>query len=765
MQIINQLKNMKPYHLQFSRFNLPASLTALVLLTAHASGTTPIVGDTINTNLTVTGWGTFANGVDLGCNGELLLNWIPADAANPLGTATSDIAMSQGSFLWRDSITPTLAVRNKMRLDPSNNLTLFRSDGCAGLLLDPDNGKISVLATGTNSGIFFGTNILPTLQAASNGSAIFPSQVTLRGGLLLTNGCLQVSSSTPASSSSGALTVAGGIAGGMDAYFNCVRVGRGAGNISTNTVNGAGALGANTTGYNNTATGSSALRVNTTGYYNTATGPYALSYNTSGYYNTAAGPYALFSNTTGYYNIAVGPFSLSSNTTGYSNSAAGPNALCSNTTGSFNTATGTCALYANTSGCSNTASGTYALRYNTFGYSNTASGTYALYANTTGGSNTASGSYALYTNTTGYSNTALGNYALCSNILGSNNVAVGTNAAFYQANGSTALTNSQSSIYIGAYVKGKDNNDSNSIVIGSKAVGEGANTTVIGNSATTKTHLYGELVADTATIRGYPVLTTQSGTSSSLTNSATLALGNSASASQQGAIAIGQYSNASTYSALALGDFSYAGGNYAVAIQAGFATGEASFAANWGCAGGDYSLALAVGQARGFASVAIGGLNNTTWQSNCAMGIGSVALGGQNNLASGAYAYALGSKLTSSSAYCFSVGSQNLSASYPITPIGEIGWVEESTLLEVGNGNPDAASFETSNAITTLKNGQTTLTNKAWKANTTAPLADPGPTTDSGGNALVVEGHTVLKGKVVIEQAQGDIAMGIYGDN
>ena len=86
-------------------------------------------------------------------------------------------------------------------------------------------------------------------------------------------------------------------------------------------------------------------------------------------------------------------------------------------------------------------------------------------------------------------------------------------------------------------------------------------------------------------------------------------------------------------------------------------------------------------------------------------------------------------------------------------------------MLEVGNGNPNAATFETSNAITTLKNGQTTLTNKAWKANPSAPLADPDPTTDSGGNALVVEGHTVLKGKVVIEQVQGDISMGIYGDN
>ncbi|MEN9974225.1 MAG: hypothetical protein RLZZ282_231, partial [Verrucomicrobiota bacterium] len=27
----------------------------------------------------------------------------------------------------------------------------------------------------------------------------------------------------------------------------------------------------------------------------------------------------------------------------------------------------------------------------------------------------------------------------------------------------------------------------------------------------------------------------------------------------------------------------------------------------------------------------------------------------------------------------------------------------------------------------------------------------------------VVEGHTRLRGKVIIEQAQGDISMGIYG--
>jgi hypothetical protein len=90
-------------------------------------------------------------------------------------------------------------------------------------------------------------------------------------------------------------------------------------------------------------------------------------------------------------------------------------------------------------------------------------------------------------------------------------------------------------------------------------------------------------------------------------------------------------------------------------------------------------------------------------------------------------------------------------------------------LFELGNGAPEYAvdfwSSNYSNAITTLKNGQTTLTNKAWlnRDSGISATADPSSaTTDSGGEALVVEGHTRLKGKVTIEEPQGDISMGIY---
>jgi hypothetical protein len=57
---------------------------------------------------------------------------------------------------------------------------------------------------------------------------------------------------------------------GGDAMINGVRVGRGSGNIASNTAIGYTALISNTTGASNTALGNRALANNTTGPYNTA---------------------------------------------------------------------------------------------------------------------------------------------------------------------------------------------------------------------------------------------------------------------------------------------------------------------------------------------------------------------------------------------------------------------------------------------------------------------------------------------------------------
>lgn len=90
---------------------------------------------------------------------------------------------------------------------------------------------------------------------------------------------------------------------------------------------------------------------------------------------------------------------------------------------------------------------------------------------------------------------------------------------------------------------------------------------------------------------------------------------------------------------------------------------------------------------------------------------------------------------------------------------------EEGTMQQfvVGNGTGDADA-DRSNALVVERAGLTTLTNKSWKANVTAnpgeELADPpSPTNnDRGGDALLVEGHTRLKGKILI-QPQGDLSM------
>jgi len=121
-----------------------------------------------------------------------------------------------------------------------------------------------------------------------------------------------------------------------DVTINSLTVGRGAGNISTNTAAGYLALGSNTTGVSNTANGYASLYNNTTGYSNTANGVQALFSNTTGASNTANGYQAFYSSTTGTQNTANGYLALYYNTTGSSNVADGHTALFYNTTGSGN---------------------------------------------------------------------------------------------------------------------------------------------------------------------------------------------------------------------------------------------------------------------------------------------------------------------------------------------------------------------------------------------------------------------------------------------
>jgi hypothetical protein len=208
---------------------------------------------------------------------------------------------------------------------------------------------------------------------------------------------------------------------------------------------------------------------------------------TQAYYNTFVGIDAGFYSTTAEWNTVVGFQSLFQNTTGNSNTAVGARALYSNTTGGINTVIGREALYSNTTGGSNSAFGYAALNKNTFGGFNMAIGRQAMYENLTGTHNSAIGYQSLYYNTSGNYNLAIGTSALLANTTGSNNVGLGWEAGRYQANGSTALQTAANSIYIGTQCRGFNNGDTNAIVIGYQAIGQGANTTVIGNTSTVLT--------------------------------------------------------------------------------------------------------------------------------------------------------------------------------------------------------------------------------------------------------------------------------------
>ena len=207
-------------------------------------------------------------------------------------------------------------------------------------------------------------------------------------------------------------------------------------------------------------------------------------------------------NTTGTNNAFIGSAAGQVNTTGGNNSFLGYNAGVSNTIGANNSFFGTYAGQLNTTGNNNTAVGYNALITNTTGAGHTALGASALQNNSTGTLNSAIGFAALRQNTTGNNNTAFGYAAMQNNTTGAANIAIGTNAGRYIANGTTDATILNNSIFIGNFAYPLADNQTNQIVIGAAAIGLGSNTTVIGNSSTTVTGLYGNLVLGGNAITG-----------------------------------------------------------------------------------------------------------------------------------------------------------------------------------------------------------------------------------------------------------------------
>ena len=311
-----------------------------------------------------------------------------------------------------------------------------------------------------------------------------------------------------------------------DLAVNGITVGRGGGNVSTNTAFGTAALTSNTTGDSNTAIGMNTLSANTTGNYSTAIGVDGLKLSTGGY-NTAFGAFALDKTTSGVNNVAVGMSALSGNITGTLNTAIGNDAGVSssypgltNTTAIGNgakvTASHTIQLGngsvtdVKTSGnltvngitvgrgggnvSSNTAFGTAALTSNTTGNSNIAVGMNALSGNIAGSYSTAIGLDALKISTGGY-NTAFGAWALDKNTTGVNNVAVGMTALSGNISGTfnTAIGND-------AGVSSSYPDLTNTTAIGNGARVTASNTIQLGNTAVTNVNTSGNLTVNGITV-------------------------------------------------------------------------------------------------------------------------------------------------------------------------------------------------------------------------------------------------------------------------
>ena len=231
----------------------------------------------------------------------------------------------------------------------------------------------------------------------------------------------------------------------------------------------------------------------------------------------------------------------------------------------------------------------------------------------------------------------------------------------------------------------------------------------------------------------------------------------------QGSLSVGRNAFATAPASLALGngiDYGggFIGGNTTAAGAASIAIG------NYARTTGFASLAMGQYTTAGYNSIATGYRASATGSGSVVLGSVSSATGsGSKNLATdsittGNYSFASGINLEVHGFYTHVVGRSNDFGSSSSSDNPRLTH-SDNHLFVIGNGE---TSRDRSNALVTKHSGETSLINREWDES--SPLTD---SVDDGhgntGEALIVAGHTRLKGKVIIEQAQGDISMGIFG--
>jgi hypothetical protein len=381
-------------------------------------------------------------------------------ALNSNTTGSNNTAIGNQANVALGSLTNATAIGNGAIVSGSNQIqlgntsvTLVKTSGgiTLGGTLTANAGVFTSttisgdeLISGTltaNTGVFTNTAISSnafiggTLFATSGlfGNTSIAGSASITGTLNANDGFFTSTTISGNTSIGGTLNVTGAttletLVSTNDLLVNGLIIGKGAGNINTNTVLGIDALVSNTTGEANIAIGKSSLKMNTSGRHNFAAGYLSLFNNTIGGHNTAIGDQSLYNNLSGSNNFAVGESSSNSNTIGRNNISIG----------------------------------SLSLRRNTEGNDNLALGFETLPFNTTGNGNIAIGYQSFFSLTTGNNNLALGNRSLGNFISGSDNIAIGRNAG-------NDLNYGTNNILLGIYSQPSSTTVSNEITLGNSS--------------------------------------------------------------------------------------------------------------------------------------------------------------------------------------------------------------------------------------------------------------------------------------------------------
>ena len=334
----------------WSTFN--AKQSAITLTTTGSSGASTLVGATLNIpNYTLAGLGGVPTSRTLTINGtafDLSADRSWTISTGPTGSGTTNYvskwtgSTALGSSQIFDNGTSvgigTATPSAKLHLITNALTSSVVWNAADGMILtsgSPQNFIGIQLQTSANGGTFIGF-ASPTIRSA--GSIFYDNQNNYLSFSTSVNGTasgtekmritaagrLLIGTTTE---STYELDVVGDIRSTLDANINGLTVGKGGGNVSTNTAVGINSLSANTSGSGNTSLGwGSALAVNT-GLRNTYIGQSAAYQASSGSDNVAIGWSAANTLTTGIGNIFIG-----------SPGAVGSNGI---STGNYNTIIGT----------------------------------------------------------------------------------------------------------------------------------------------------------------------------------------------------------------------------------------------------------------------------------------------------------------------------------------------------------------------------------------------------------------------------------------